>query len=66
MAVFANALLTPRGNKLNVTGTDLEVELGATSTVSVWQPGDVTAPGRGYLPKSSPASWAATDCLRFR
>ncbi len=54
-----------RDNKLNVTGTDLEVERVATCSVSVRQPGDVTAPGRGYLRKHLPASWAATDCLRF-
>jgi len=54
-----------RDNKLNVTGSDLEVELVATCTVSVRQPGDITAPGRGYLRKHSLASSAATDCLRF-
>jgi len=66
MPVFANVLLATRDNKLNVTGTNPEVELVATSTVSGWQPGDVAAPGRGYLRKGSPASWAATDCLGFR
>src|SRR5438105_14222609 len=47
-----------RDNKLNVTGSDLEVVLVATCTVSVRQPGDITAPGRGYLRKHSPASSA--------
>jgi len=64
--LLANVLLAARDNKLNVTGTDLEVELVAPCTVSVRQPGDLTAPGRRYLRKRSPASWAATDCLRFR
>ena len=66
MPVLANVLLVARDNKLSVTGTDLEVELVATCTVSVRQRGGITAPGRGYLREHSPASWAATDCLRFR
>src|SRR5438045_8577480 len=49
MPVLANVLLGARDNKLSVTGTDLEVELVATSAVSVQQPGDITVPGRKLL-----------------
>src|SRR3974390_660342 len=47
--VLANVLLAARDGRLHVTGTDLEVELVAASTVSVQQPGDVTVPGRKLL-----------------
>ncbi len=49
MPVLANVLLAARDNKLNVTGTDLEVELVATCNVSVQQPGNITVPGRKLL-----------------
>jgi DNA polymerase-3 subunit beta len=49
MPVLANVLLAARENKLSVTGTDLEVELVATCTVSVQQAGDITVPGRKLL-----------------
>jgi DNA polymerase III subunit beta len=49
MPVLANVLLVARGDKLNVTGTDLEVELVAACSVNVQQPGDVTVPGRKLL-----------------
>src|SRR5438046_3682549 len=49
MPVLANVLLGARDNRLSVTGTDLEVELVATSAVSVQQPGDSTVPGRKLL-----------------
>jgi DNA polymerase III subunit beta len=49
MPVLANVLLTARENRLSVTGTDLEVELVATCTVSVQQTGDITVPGRKLL-----------------
>src|SRR6202047_4991622 len=49
MPVLANVLLAARDNRLSVTGTDLEVELVATSPVSVQQPGDITVPGRKLL-----------------
>ncbi|HYM43759.1 MAG TPA: DNA polymerase III subunit beta [Steroidobacteraceae bacterium] len=49
MPVLANVLLAARDNRLSVTGTDLEVELVATSQVSVQQPGDITVPGRKLL-----------------
>jgi DNA polymerase III subunit beta len=49
MPVLANVLLTARDNRLHVTGTDLEVELVAGSSVTVQQPGDITIPGRKLL-----------------
>ncbi|MFO7277227.1 MAG: DNA polymerase III subunit beta [Pseudomonadota bacterium] len=49
MPILANVLLSARDNRLNITGTDLEVELVATSTVGVQQPGDITVPGRKLL-----------------
>jgi DNA polymerase III subunit beta len=49
MPVLANVLLSARENRLNITGTDLEVELVATSTVNVQQGGDITVPGRKLL-----------------
>jgi DNA polymerase-3 subunit beta len=49
MPVLANVLLAAREGRLSVTGTDLEVELVATSTVSVQQAGDITVPGRKLL-----------------
>jgi DNA polymerase-3 subunit beta len=49
MPVLANVLLAARDNRLSVTGTDLEVELVATSPVTVQDPGDITVPGRKLL-----------------
>src|ERR1700761_6234272 len=49
MPVLANVLLSAKENRLNITGTDLEVELVATSMVSVQQGGDITVPGRKLL-----------------
>ena len=49
MPVLANVLLSARENRLSVTGTDLEVELVATSQVTVPQAGDITVPGRKLL-----------------
>jgi DNA polymerase III subunit beta len=49
MPVLANVLLSARDNRLNITGTDLEVELVATSTVTIQQGGDITVPGRKLL-----------------
>jgi len=49
MPVLANVLLSARENRLSITGTDLEVELVASSQVSVQQPGDITVPGRKLL-----------------
>lgn len=49
MPVLANVLLAAKGNRLSVTGTDLEVELVASGDVSVAQPGEITVPGRKLL-----------------
>ncbi|HVY81030.1 MAG TPA: DNA polymerase III subunit beta [Steroidobacteraceae bacterium] len=49
MPVLANVLLSARDDRLSITGTDLEVELMATSTVSVGAGGDITVPGRKLL-----------------
>jgi DNA polymerase III subunit beta len=49
MPVLANVLLSAREDKLSITGTDLEVELMATSSVSVGASGDITVPGRKLL-----------------
>ena len=42
MPVLANVLMSARENRLSITGTDLEVELVASSTVNVQQHGDIT------------------------
>ena len=49
MPVLANVLLSARDDRLSITGTDLEVELVATSAVSVQTAGDITVPGRKLL-----------------
>ena len=49
MPVLSNVLLAARNNRVSVTGTDLEVELVATSEANVQQPGDITVPGRKLL-----------------
>jgi DNA polymerase III subunit beta len=49
MPVLANVLLSVKGSRLAVTGTDLEVELVASGEVSVGQPGEITVPGRKLL-----------------
>jgi DNA polymerase III subunit beta len=49
MPVLANVLLAVKGNRLSVTGSDLEVELVATGEVNVAQPGEITVPGRKFL-----------------
>jgi DNA polymerase III subunit beta len=49
MPVLANVLLSARDSRLNITGTDLEVELVASSQVNVQQGGDITVPGRKLL-----------------
>src|ERR1700738_954333 len=49
MPVLANVLLSARENRLNITGTDLEVELVAASMANVEQGGDITVPGREVL-----------------
>src|SRR5579863_6516749 len=49
MPVLANVLLGARDNRLSVTGSDLEVELVATSQANIQQTGDITVPGRKLL-----------------
>src|SRR6202451_4393394 len=62
MPVLANVLLAAKDNRLSITGTDLEVELVATSAVSVQQAGDITVPGRKLLDifKSLPEKTSVT------
>lgn len=48
MPVLANVLLASRGGKLTVTGTDLEVELVATTDIEA-SAGETTVPGRKLL-----------------
>ncbi len=62
MPVLANVLLAAKGNRLSVTGTDLEVELVASGEVNVGQPGEITVPGRKLLEiaKTLPANAAVT------
>lgn len=49
MPILANVLISARNNRLSITGTDLEVELVATSEVNLQQPGEITVPGRKLL-----------------
>jgi DNA polymerase III subunit beta len=49
MPVLANVLLAVKGNRLAVTGSDLEVELVASGEVAGVQPGEITVPGRKFL-----------------
>ena len=49
MPVLANVLLSARDGRLNLTGTDLEVELVASGAATVQQGGDITVPGRKLL-----------------
>lgn len=49
MPILANVLLAAKGNRLSITGTDLEVELVASGEVTVQQPGEITLPGRKLL-----------------
>jgi DNA polymerase-3 subunit beta len=65
MPVLANVLLAAKGNRLSVTGTDLEVELVASGEVNVGQPGEITVPGRKLLDiaKSLPEKSAVTLSL---
>ncbi len=65
MPVLANVLLAAKGNRLSVTGTDLEVELVASGEVNVAQPGEITVPGRKLLEiaKSLPSEATITLTL---
>ena len=49
MPVLANVLLGATQGRLSVTATDLEVELVASTELSVQQTGDITVPGRKFL-----------------
>jgi DNA polymerase III subunit beta len=49
MPILANVLVTAKGNRLSITGTDLEVELVASGEANVQQPGQITVPGRKLL-----------------
>ena len=49
MPVLSNVLIAVRNDQLSITGTDLEVELVASSSVTVQQPGEITVPGRKLL-----------------
>ena len=49
MPVLANVLLSARDDRLSITGTDLEVELVATSSRQRAGSGDITVPGRKLL-----------------
>src|SRR5690349_11678930 len=49
MPVLSNVLVAARNNRISITGTDLEVELVASSEAQVQQPGDITVPGRKLL-----------------
>jgi DNA polymerase-3 subunit beta len=49
MPVLANVLLGVRQGQLSITATDLEVELVASTEVTVQEAGDITVPGRKLL-----------------
>ncbi|HEX3846455.1 MAG TPA: DNA polymerase III subunit beta, partial [Steroidobacteraceae bacterium] len=49
MPVLANVLLGVREGQLSITATDLEVELVASTEVTVQEAGDITVPGRKLL-----------------
>jgi DNA polymerase-3 subunit beta len=49
MPVLANVLLGVGQGRLSITATDLEVELVATTDVTVQEGGDITVPGRKFL-----------------
>jgi DNA polymerase-3 subunit beta len=49
MPILANILVKARGDRVSFTATDLEVELVASTHMSVEQEGEVTVPGRKLL-----------------
>ena len=49
MPILANVLIAGKGDELQVTATDLEVELVAKTKVSLQQGGEITVPGRKLL-----------------
>ena len=49
MPILSNVLLSARDSRLRMVGTDLEVELVASTEVAVQAAGDITVPGRKFL-----------------
>lgn len=49
MPILANVLLLAETDTLRVTATDLEVELSASGTAQIQEPGEITLPGRKLL-----------------
>lgn len=47
--ILANTLLSVAGKQLTLTGTDLEVEMVATTEVTCDEDGDITLPARKFL-----------------
>ncbi len=49
MPILANVLLVVEADRLEITATDLEVELSASVEVAAEEPGEITVPGRKFL-----------------
>ena len=49
LPVLANFMLAARGDRLTVTGTDMEVELISNVAANVTQEGEITVPARKFL-----------------
>lgn len=49
LPILSNVLLQVSGDTLTITGTDLEVELTATTRISEGEPGEITVPGRKLI-----------------
>ncbi|MDH3946463.1 MAG: DNA polymerase III subunit beta, partial [Chromatiales bacterium] len=49
MPILANVLLVASDDRLDITATDLEVELVASGDLTVQEPGEITVPGRKLL-----------------
>ncbi|AQA17345.1 DNA polymerase III subunit beta [Halioglobus japonicus] len=69
LPILANVLLELEGDRLSLTGTDLEVELvGRVQLPAAGEPGEVTVPARKLvdicksLPEGSDISFTAEDC----
>jgi len=64
MPVLANVLLANKNGQLTVTATDLEVELVASSSVTLQEAGEITVPARKLLdilralPEKSTVTWS--------
>src|SRR5690606_35894885 len=48
MPILSNVLLTAKGNSLQITATDLEVEMVAETELKVDAAGEITVPGRKF------------------